>query len=160
MKEMFAGCKVLEYLDLSSFTTINVTDMTGMFKECHKLRQIKGINVFNNYQNTKTIDMFKGCYELKDINLSLFNNSVNDNNKKNERPIKIKFVSSDQRINHTVICYKTDEFSKIQKELFDKFPELKTQGVYFIACGNLITESMTLEQNGIRSNTTILINKL
>ena len=46
MNTMFAVCKELEYLDLTNFDTSNVTDMSFMFNECKKLKEIKGINKF------------------------------------------------------------------------------------------------------------------
>ena len=49
MKEMFQNCIELEYLDLSNFNTINVTDMSGMFNLCGALQEIEGINNFNTY---------------------------------------------------------------------------------------------------------------
>ena len=43
---MFQLCNELEYLDLSNFNTSNVTDMEGMFNECHKLKE-KKVGVIN-----------------------------------------------------------------------------------------------------------------
>ena len=36
MKIMFQHCKELHNLDLSNFDTSNVTDIAGMFNQCHK----------------------------------------------------------------------------------------------------------------------------
>ena len=44
---MFGECYELEYLDLSNFDTSNVTNMSFMFSNCNKLKEIKGINKFN-----------------------------------------------------------------------------------------------------------------
>ena len=38
MEGMFEGCKELEYIDISSFNTINVANMIFMFNECNKLK--------------------------------------------------------------------------------------------------------------------------
>ena len=46
MTGMFRLCIELEYLDLSSFDTSNVTDMSGMFNRCYELKEVKGINKF------------------------------------------------------------------------------------------------------------------
>ena len=47
MKTMFEECNELEYLNLSNYNTINVSDMGFLFNECHKLKEIKGIENFN-----------------------------------------------------------------------------------------------------------------
>ena len=111
--------------------------------------------------------MFSGCYALKGLNLSHFgissnnmNNNMNNNNN-NEKGIliNIKFISSDQQIIYTTNCYKTDDFSKIEEELFNKFPKLKSKNdVYYIACGNVINKFATLDQNRIGNGDVILIN--
>jgi len=44
---MFEECNELEYLNLSNYNTINVSDMGFLFNECHKLKEIKGIENFN-----------------------------------------------------------------------------------------------------------------
>ena len=64
MVEMFQGCKELEYLDLSNFNTTNVNNMSGMFRNCYKLKEIKGLDNFNT-SNVKTMNlMFQSCKEL------------------------------------------------------------------------------------------------
>ena len=41
---MFKGCKTLQYLDLFNFNITNISNMERMFAQCHKLKEIKGIN--------------------------------------------------------------------------------------------------------------------
>ena len=43
-----------------------------MFNECHKLKEINGINNFNTSKVTKMTTMFQECYELESLNLSNF----------------------------------------------------------------------------------------
>ena len=79
MKEMFEECNELEYLNLSNFNTINVSDMGWMFNKCHKLRIIKGIENFNTIKVTNMNSMFQECNELENLNLSNFNTiNLND----------------------------------------------------------------------------------
>ena len=73
MRSMFQGCKELEYLDLSSFNTENVTDMGWMFNKCYKLKEIKGINKFITNKLTNMKIMFANCNQLEYIDLSSFN---------------------------------------------------------------------------------------
>lgn len=42
----------------------------------------------------------------------------------------------------------------------EKFPRLKSQNFCFIAYGNVVNRALTLEQNKIKSDTTILISYL
>ena len=65
----------LEYLELSNFDTSNVTDMIGIFNECHKLKEIKGINKFITNKVTNMKSMFAACYELEYLELTNFNTS-------------------------------------------------------------------------------------
>ena len=62
-------------LDLFNFNTSNVTDMSFMFNECHKLKEIKGIDKFNTNKVTDMNTMFQCCYELEHLDLSNFNTS-------------------------------------------------------------------------------------
>jgi len=71
MSYMFGYCFELEYLDLSNFDTSNVINMAGMFTECNKLKNIKGLNKFIT---DKIIDMsyiFGCCSELEYLDLIL-----------------------------------------------------------------------------------------
>ena len=71
----FEYCKELIYLDLSNFNTSEVTNMSYMFFECNKLKEIKGINQFNTNNVTNMKQMFGKCYELISLDLSNFNTS-------------------------------------------------------------------------------------
>ena len=44
-----------------------------MFIQCHKLKEIKGINKFNTKKVTNMKEMFQKCYELENLDLSNFN---------------------------------------------------------------------------------------
>ena len=72
MNSMFQECYELEYLDLTNFNTANVTNMKCMFNECHKLKEIKGINKFNTDKVTNMNSMFQECNELENLDLSNF----------------------------------------------------------------------------------------
>jgi len=49
--------------------------MSYMFNECHKLKEIKGINRFITNKVTDMTTMFQECYELKNLDLSNYNTS-------------------------------------------------------------------------------------
>ena len=75
---MFLCCMNLKSIDLSSFNTINVNDMSYMFTDCSSLESINLSSI--NTINVKNMScMFAGCSSLKSINLSSFNTiNVND----------------------------------------------------------------------------------
>ena len=146
---MFQNCKMIEYLDLSNFNTNNVSDMGCMFKDCQKLKEIKGINNFNIKNGTNTTDIFAGCHELLYLTiLSKFNTT---------NMIAINFTSISQNINFPMPCKITDNFRDLEEKLYQDYPELKNKDIYFLVNGNLINRNETLEKNKIRDKDAILI---
>ena len=55
-------------------------------------------------------------------------------------------------------CKTTDIFAELEKRLYIEYPDLKHKNIYFIANGNVINTSVTLEQNKIKNGNTIIIN--
>ena len=72
MNSMFAYCRSLKSLNLSSFDTSNVTDMTCMFDCCEKLATLN-ISNFNTEKVTTFYNMFSNCNSLKSLDVSHFN---------------------------------------------------------------------------------------
>ena len=73
MEGMFHACKELENLDLSNWDTSNVTNMRGMFNQCYKLKEIKGLNKFITKKVESLEGMFQKCNELEYLDLSNWN---------------------------------------------------------------------------------------
>ena len=72
MSGMFGRCRSLTTLDLSSFNTSKVTDMNGMFSDCRNLHTLD-LSSFNTFKVTKMNGMFYGCQNLQTLDLSSFN---------------------------------------------------------------------------------------
>ena len=68
MAGMFAYCDSLISLDLSSFNTQNVTNMSWMFYNCYSLISLDLSN-FHTQNVTYMSDMFYDCYSLKKENI-------------------------------------------------------------------------------------------
>ena len=66
MSEMFFYCKNLFKLNLSSFNTINVTDMSYMFSLCFNLSELN-LSSFNTINVTNMNWMFDGCNNLNKV---------------------------------------------------------------------------------------------
>ena len=65
---MFYDCKSLKSLDLSSFSTSLVKDMTNMFTSCMLLASL-GLSDFNMDSVENIVSMFFGCKNLEYVNL-------------------------------------------------------------------------------------------
>ena len=73
MSRLFENCENIISIDFTMFNTENVTNMSFLFNNCNKLKEIKGINKFNTDKVTNMNSMFKGCAELEYLDLSSFN---------------------------------------------------------------------------------------
>ncbi len=71
MSYMFWNCKI-QNLDLSSFNTLNVTNMIYMFGECRNLKSLD-LSSFNTQNVTNMSYMFYLCSNLQNLDLSSFN---------------------------------------------------------------------------------------
>ena len=69
MNYMFDGCSKLTSLDLSSFNTSQVTNMSYMFRNCSKLTSLD-VSSFNTSQVTNMSYMFYGYSALTTIYVS------------------------------------------------------------------------------------------
>ena len=66
MSFMFAECKKLKDLsDLSSFITGNVNFMNNMFQNCSNLEEIKGLSKWDTKEVIFMNDMFQNCRNIK-----------------------------------------------------------------------------------------------
>jgi hypothetical protein len=83
------------------------------------------------------------------------------NPEKNKKDIcLIQFLSGDQHVNMFITCKVTDNFSVLEEKLYKDFPDLKNKNIIFLAKGNIINRSATLEQNKIKNDTTIQIQEM
>ena len=64
---MFSGCSSLESLDLSSWNTANVTDMSSLFSGCSSLTSLSSVEDWNTANVTDMGDMFNGCSSLTSL---------------------------------------------------------------------------------------------
>ena len=73
--------------------------------------------------------------------------------------MSIIFISSDQNLHYSVICKNTDEFYKIESQLYKKYPEYTENENFFILNGKKINRYKTLDQNGVKNNDIIILNE-
>ena len=68
---MFEGCENIKAIDLSSFKTKNVTNMSYIFCGCHNLKSID-LTSFDTKNVNNMSYMFRFCTNLEFVNLSSF----------------------------------------------------------------------------------------
>ena len=71
---MFSDCSKLTNLDLSSFDTSQVTNMSSMFRKCSALTNLD-LSKFDTSKVTNMSYMFTECSALTNLDLSKFDTS-------------------------------------------------------------------------------------
>ena len=70
-REMFSNCSSLEKLNLKSFNTSEITNMTGMFSGCSNLETL-GVSSFDITKSENNDNMFCNCNKLNDLDKNSF----------------------------------------------------------------------------------------
>ena len=139
--------KLLEELNNEKIKVKNLND---------KLKKYENSN--NEY--IKKIKKLEELVESKNIEIK---NLKNDNNvvttkKSGEKIIAIFFTSTLQDIHMPIPCKYTDTFVKIEEKIYNEYPKYKDYNTYLTVNGNVIKRFKTLEENGIKSGNTIIVN--
>ena len=119
--------------------------------------------------------IFHKCAKLEDVDLSKFNefkpktefmpylNEVKNEKLHLKKEINLGeknyviFESEDKNINISISYKHSDVFSKLEKKLYYKFPNLKYKNIFFYSNGKEINRNCTLEENGIKNGDIIII---
>ena len=82
---------------------------------------------------------------------------VNSSNSSNSSNISIMFITPDQSFHCFLSCSIKDTFISIEKELYQKFPDLKNENNYFLCNGIKITEKTKILYELKIKNTDIIV---
>ena len=77
-----------------------------------------------------------------------------------DKLMSVIFISSDENIHYSIICKNNDNFSRLEKVLYDEYPEYKETENYFIVNGKKINRFKTLEENNIKNNSVITLQQI
>ena len=124
-----------------------------MFNKCYKLKEIKGIQIFENINNITKIGLFDDCPNLENIP----NKLISPPKKFDKKEITVKFILQDQSLSFVITCFNTDIFEKIKEKIIMQHTELKHKDIYFLSGGNIINQRVSLAENGIENDDVILI---
>lgn len=75
LSKMFKECTHLKKIDFYRIISSNVICMGYMFSNCHSLTKIENIDNLNTGNVINMSGMFHGCYEIKELELNIFNTS-------------------------------------------------------------------------------------
>ena len=103
--------------------------------------------------------IFKKDKEIQELKskLSSLQITLKEKKEEQEKIITIIIISSDEKLQYSVICKTTDEFTKIENQLYENYPEYNEINNNFILKGKIINKNLTLEQNGIKNNDIIIL---
>ena len=72
----------------------------------------------------------------------------------------LKFISSDQYLNYSIVCKSTDKFNLVINRIFDIYPEYIEKKCFFMCNGNVINEYKDIQENKIKNGDTILVSNV
>ena len=93
MDGLFNHCMALETVDMSMFDTSNVTMFAQVFEICSSLKEIKGLENWNTAKGNDFSEMFSGCGNLKELDLSNFD-TRNANKNPSGNWVFLRFMDS------------------------------------------------------------------
>ena len=105
-------------------------------------QQNNNINYLNEIIRNKEIEINNLKLQLQNKN----NNFVNFND-----IVNVHFISTNQEINYSIKCLKTDTFASVEEKLYQKYEEYRERNNNFIAKGRLILRFKKICENNIEN---------
>ena len=121
-----------------------------------KIKELEEFNANNN--NNKIIELYEELRtkdkEIKDKNEEIRNLKLRFPFElgKNEELMSVIFISTDSSILHSIICKNTDQFTKIETQLYKEYPKYRYLENYFVANGNKVNKYISLKENNIKNS--------
>ena len=120
-------------------------------------------NFNNNIQQNNTVNLNE-IIKNKDIEISNLKLQLQLQNKNNINVnfndiINVNIISSDQKINYSIKCLKTDIFAEVEEKFYQKYEEYRETNNNFIAKGRLILRFKKIFENYIQDGEKIQLLK-
>ena len=113
-------------------------------------------NLGNDFQNSYLETIIEKDKELKELKLKL--SRMPFILEEGEKLMTIIFKTVEEDLLCSIICKNTDEFYKIEGQLYKIFPQYSEKDNTFLLSGKKINKYKTLEQNDINNNDVIILN--
>ena len=123
-----------------------------------KLNALK--NSSNNDNNIKKILELMETLKSKENEIKEIKSRYPIELLEGEQLMSIIFTSMDQRILYSEICKNTDQFSKLESQLYRQYPQYLENDNFFTANGIKVNRFKTLEENGIHNHNIIILETL
>ena len=114
----------------------------------------------NEKKKKKIYKNIKGLLKGYDIKQEAIQKIISKLTGQNKDIIKVNFISTDQQINCSLECNKNEKFNKLENLLYKQYPQFNDPKTYFIVNGIKVEKDKTLEENKIKNNDTIMVNKV
>jgi hypothetical protein len=116
-------------------------------------------NIKNVNDNKDEIIALLKKLEIKENEIKQIRQKLPYELKSGEELMPIIFISCDQKIHYAFICKNTDKFNSIENLLYEVYPEYEESENYFTVNGDKIIKSKTMQQNNIKPNSIIVLNR-
>ena len=118
----------------------------------NKIDNNKNINL--NHNNDSLVELYRRIDEYKE-KLSVYPFEL----LKNEKMLSVIIHSNDESLLCSIICKNTEKFNRIEERFYNEYPEYYERDNYFVFNGTIINKFQTLEENKIKNNNIIILNK-
>ena len=118
-----------------------IKEKDNIINEYNKIKELKNISN-NNFENSERIKELEKELEKYKAYCLL----------PGEKLLTIKFISIDQEIKFNTVAKNTDNFTKLESSLYEKYPKYKETENYFLVNGKKLNKHKTLDENKIKDN--------
>jgi len=146
--------KFVEYINTNKIKINEIKKKINNLKE--ELIELKNKNSNDSYNEIMNLKSEKRSLKYEKQLISHIESNIPLLIK--EKLITISIISTDENIHFSIICQKNDNFSEIEKLLYNKYPNYKNNNNYFVLDGNIIDQKKNLENNNIKDNDIIILN--
>ena len=123
-----------------------------------KINNLKNLSP-ENYEKNNILELIEELRQ-KDKEIKELKSNLPFELSKGEKLMSVIFISSDQKIHHSIICKNTDKFNRLENVLYnvEEYKEFLNSDNYFLVRGRKINKYLSLDENGIKNNDIIMLN--
>jgi len=122
-----------------------------------KISYNKNLSLINQLQN----DLNQKEKELSQLKNGLSSNSNQfKNDLENKFGFAITFRTAGQDIIHPIVCNKKETISRLEEELYNKYPKFKEYNTFLTCNGVVLKRFKTVGENNIKEGDAIIVNTL